>query len=63
MNTLKIYYDLSAENPREMVDSCWGFYGDNFLENGMLDSIDTSLLGITDEELKTLLKTIEPVFE
>ena len=46
-----------------MVDSCWGFYGDNFLENGMLDNIDTSLLGITDEELKTLLKTIEPVFE
>lgn len=46
-----------------VVDSCWGFYGDNFLENGMLDNIDTSLLGITDEELKTLLKTIEPVFE
>ena len=46
-----------------VVDSCWGFYGDNFLENGMFDNIDTSLLGITDEELKTLLKTIEPVFD
>ena len=52
---------LDAEGSE--IDSCWGFYGDNFLENGMLDNIDTSLLGITDEELKTLLKTIEPVFE
>ena len=46
-----------------VVDSCWGFYGDNFLENGMLDNIDTSLLGITDEELKTLLKSIVPLCE
>ena len=46
-----------------VVDSYWGFYGDNFLENGIYDYIDKDLLGITDEELKTLLKTIEPISE
>ena len=46
-----------------VVDSCWGFYGDNFLENGIYDNIDKDLLGITDEELKTLLKSIVPLCE
>lgn len=24
----------------DIIDSCWGFYGDNVLENGMLDHLD-----------------------
>jgi len=33
------------------IDSCWGFYGDNPMENGIADHLDTELV----EELETLI--------
>ena len=30
----------SCSGPGEVVDSCWGFYGDDLLENGMADHLD-----------------------
>lgn len=55
----EVYGFRIIDEDGDEVDGCSGFYGDNHLENGMLDYIDLSLLGTTDEELKTLLKEIE----
>lgn len=40
--------DLGHEHEEE-VDSCWGFYGSNWKENGIIDHIDSAL--IPDEEM------------
>lgn len=42
------------------VDSCWGFYGLDFLTNGMLDYINSENLGdITQEQLEELVENTE----
>lgn len=33
-------YGYVIEKDGDETDSCWGFYGDNFKENGILDNID-----------------------
>ena len=35
--------DFDEDNEDNEVDSCWGFYGDDFLNNGMADHIDKEL--------------------
>lgn len=32
-------YGYTLENRGDTVDSCWGFYGNDFWENGLLDSV------------------------
>lgn len=42
------------------VDSCWGFYGTDFLTNGMLEYINSENLGdITQEQLEELVENTE----
>lgn len=42
------------------IDSCYGFYGSDHKENGMLDHIDHELLGLSSrEELEQLIDTLE----
>ena len=44
-------YGFTLEKDGEHEDSCWGFYGDNVLENGMLDHITEEV----SEEIKKAL--------
>lgn len=42
------------------IDSCYGFYGSDHKESGMLDYIDHELLGLSSlEELEQLIDTLE----
>ena len=43
------------------IDSCYGFYGDDFLTNGIKEHIDASLFG-GEEKLVELLKEIEVTY-
>ena len=31
--------DNGCEHEEE-IDSCWGFFGDNFIENGLIEHVD-----------------------
>jgi hypothetical protein len=41
---IKRYLNTDGEIQEDIIDSCSGFYGDNFKENGMMEYIDTDLL-------------------
>lgn len=42
------------------IDSCYGFYGSDHKESGMLDYINHELLGLSSlEELEQLIDTLE----
>lgn len=42
------------------IDSCYGFYGSDHKESGMLDHIDHELLGLSSrEELEQLIDTLD----
>jgi len=44
----------------DVVDSCYGFYGSNHKESGMLDYINHELLGLSSqEELEQLIDTLD----
>lgn len=43
----------------EVVDSCYGFFGDNHAESGMLEHIDSELLGLTESELEEFIQTLD----
>jgi hypothetical protein len=52
-------FRIVDENDDE-VDSCWGFYGTDFLTNGMLEYISSENLGdITQEQLEELVENTE----
>jgi hypothetical protein len=36
----KVHCDACNNDEEEDLDSCWGFYGDNWKENGILDNLD-----------------------
>jgi len=36
----EIYGFILEDENEEEIDSCWGFYGDNVLENGIIDNFD-----------------------
>jgi hypothetical protein len=55
----EIYGFQIVDEEGEVVDSCYGFYGTDFLTNGMLDYIDADLLGVSEEEVKDLLDNVE----
>lgn len=41
---IKRYLNTNGEIQEDIIDSCSGFYGDNFKENGMMEYIDKDLL-------------------
>jgi hypothetical protein len=41
---IKRYLNTNGEIQEDIIDSCSGFYGDNFKENGMMEYINTDLL-------------------
>ena len=41
---IKRYLNTDGEIQEDIIDSCSGFYGENFKENGMMEYIDTDLL-------------------
>ena len=55
-----VYGFQIVDEDDNIVDSCYGFYGSDHKENGMLDHIDHELLGLSSlEELEQLVDTLE----
>lgn len=55
-----VYGFQIVDEDDDVVDSCYGFYGDNHKESGMLDYIDFELLGLnSQEELEQLVDTLD----
>ena len=54
-------YSFTIEDDNgDVINSCGGFYGDDFVENGMADHIDHEDLGLSShEELVEMLKNAE----
>lgn len=56
----EVYGFQIVDEDDDIVDSCYGFYGDNHKENGMLDYIDFAFLGLnSQEELEQLVDTLD----
>lgn len=55
----EVYGFQIVDEDDEVVDSCYGFYGTDFATNGMLDYIDAKLLGVSEEEVISLLEGVE----
>lgn len=55
-----VYGFQIVDEDDNIVDSCYGFYGSDHKENGILDHIDHKLLGLSSlEELEQLVDTLE----
>ena len=55
-----VYGFQIVDEDDDVVNSCYGFYGDNHKESGMLDYIDFELLGLnSQEELEQLVDTLD----
>lgn len=54
-----IYGFKIVDENDDIIDSCYGFYGTDFLTNGMLEYIDADLLGVSEQELIGLLDKVE----
>jgi hypothetical protein len=52
----EVYGFIIEDEEGEQLDSCFGFYGNDFAINGMLDYIDASLLGVEEGEVVRLLE-------
>lgn len=56
----EVYGFEIVDEDDDIIDSCYGFYGDNHKESGMLDYIDHDLLGLSSrEELEQLIDTLD----
>lgn len=56
----EVYGFQVLDEDENIIDSCYGFYGDDWATNGMTDHIDFRDLGLNSvEELVELMKTIE----
>lgn len=56
----EVYGFEIVDEDDDIVDSCYGFYGYDHKESGMLDYIDHKLLGLSSrEELEKLVDTLE----
>ena len=51
-------FQIVDEND-DIIDSCYGFFGTDFANNGMLDYIDHNLLEVSEEEVIALLEEAE----
>lgn len=55
-----VYGFQIVDEDDNIIDSCYGFYGSDHKESGMLDYIDHELLGLSSrEELEQLIDTLE----
>jgi hypothetical protein len=54
-----VYGFIIEDEEGEQLDSCFGFYGNDFAINGMLDYIDASLLGVEEGEVIALLEAVD----
>lgn len=52
----EVYGFIIEDEEGEQLDSCFGFYGNDFAINGMLEYIDASLLGVEEGEVVRLLE-------
>lgn len=56
----EVYGFEIVDEDDDIVDSCYGFYGSDHKESGMLDYIDHELLGLSSrEELEQLIDTLD----
>ena len=56
----EVYGFEIVDEDDDIVDSCYGFYGRNHKESGMLDYINHELFGLSSqEELEQLVDTLE----
>jgi len=55
----EVYGFQIVDEDDEIIDSCYGFYGADFVTNGMLDYIDHNLLGVAEGEVVALLEEAE----
>ena len=46
-------FDEETDVWEETDESCWGFYGDDLMENGILDNIDGLKEAIESEQYET----------
>jgi len=54
-----VYGFCIEDEDGEQLESCYGFYGNDFATNGMLDYINHNLLGVTEAEVLPLLEAAE----
>lgn len=55
-----VYGFQIVDEDDNIIDSCYGFYGSDHKESGMLEYIDHELLGLSSEkELEQLIDTLE----
>ncbi|TXG76312.1 hypothetical protein E6Q11_04845 [Candidatus Dojkabacteria bacterium] len=55
-----VYGFQIVDEDDDIIDSCYGFYGSDHKESGMLEYIDHELLGLSSEkELEQLIDTLE----
>lgn len=47
----------------DIEDSCYGFYGNDWKENGIMEHIDYGKLGMTEDELEVYLDTVEVEYD
>jgi hypothetical protein len=53
-------YGFTIEDEEgNVLESVGGFYGDDFVENGMADHIDSELLGMSETELIEHIKQVD----
>ena len=46
----EVYGFVHEDKDEEHVDSCWGFYGDDFAENGMLEYVDEKFHQLVEDD-------------
>ena len=56
---VKVITCSEGHEHEEHEDSCGGFYGTDWAENGIMEHIDHELLGLTENELEEVLDDIE----
>ena len=56
---MKLIHSGKVLKDDDIIDSCYGFFGTDFANNGMLDYIDHNLLGVSEEEVIALLEEAE----
>ena len=54
-----VYGFTIEDEDGNVIDSCGGFYGDDFVNNGMIEHIDSDELGMSETELIEYLKKVD----
>lgn len=54
-----IYGFQILNEDEDIIDSCYGFYGTDWKNNGIMEHIDNELLDVTEKELEVILSEIE----